>query len=132
RFHRLYGPVYAQSDPVVVHITTSMRNGRPAFALWWGTNSKRNCAYALESSATEARAGILAVLCAAQLSPRDKNLIIYVASEYVVRSFCYWAGDNETMGWSCANGEELRDSIQWLAYRHAPTQFRWVSSKSGN
>jgi hypothetical protein len=55
-----------------------------------------------------------------------------MSSEYVIRSFCYWAGDNETRGWSCANGDRLRDAVAWLAYRSAPTEFRWLGAKGGN
>ncbi|KAJ7021683.1 hypothetical protein C8F04DRAFT_927500, partial [Mycena alexandri] len=95
----------------------STRDGRAAFALWWGANSKRNCAYVVEGKATDGSAGALAVLCAARDAPLDTNLLIYMSSQYTIRSFCYWAGDNETRGWSCANGDELRDAVEWLAAR---------------
>ncbi|KAJ7877659.1 hypothetical protein B0H13DRAFT_1455624, partial [Mycena leptocephala] len=58
--------------------------------------------------------------------PIHKNLVIYMASQYTIRSFCYWAGDNETRGWSCANGEEIHDAVGWLALRHAPVEVRWI------
>ncbi|KAJ7882361.1 hypothetical protein B0H14DRAFT_2234926, partial [Mycena olivaceomarginata] len=113
-------------------LETSFRNGRAAFALWWGSNCNRNCSFVVENAKGECCASILAVLCAARDCPRDRNLAIHMSSEYVIRSFCYWAGDNETRGWSCANGDRLRDAVAWLAYRSAPTEFRWVGAKGGN
>ncbi|KAJ7762684.1 hypothetical protein B0H14DRAFT_2158732, partial [Mycena olivaceomarginata] len=103
-----------------------------AFGLWWGTDCKRNCAYSIGDSSGGGRASILAVLCAARMCATDKSLTIYMSSEYVIRALCYWAGDNETRGWTCANGDELRDAVAWLAHRRAPTELRWVGAKSGN
>ncbi|KAJ6456012.1 hypothetical protein C8R47DRAFT_920404, partial [Mycena vitilis] len=128
---RLYGPVVKISEPIPVYIGTSCRKGKGAFALWRGTDSKWNKTFTLESG-TEARAAILAVLCAARDYLPERSLVVYMGSEYVIRSFCYWAGDNETRGWSCANGDELRDAVAWIARRSAPMEFRFVSSKTAN
>ncbi|KAJ7194846.1 hypothetical protein GGX14DRAFT_300523, partial [Mycena pura] len=124
---RLYGPVFASGRAIHVYIGTAARGGRSAFARWHGSQSKWNCAYTLENS-TEAGAGIMGVLCAAQDCPREKELVIYMSSQYIIRSFCYWAGDNETRGWTCANGEKLSDAVGWLAQRLAPVRFRWVAA----
>ncbi|KAJ7856019.1 hypothetical protein B0H13DRAFT_1551308, partial [Mycena leptocephala] len=129
---RLYGPVYEQSDPISIHIGTSTHNGRAAFSLWRGVDSPRSCSYVLDGKATEPRACVMAVLCAARDCPQNKSLVIYTCSEYVIRSFCYWAGNNETRGWSCANGEEFCDAVGWIARRRAPINFRWVSAKQPN
>ncbi|KAJ7017090.1 hypothetical protein C8F04DRAFT_886534, partial [Mycena alexandri] len=110
----------------------SARNGRAAFALWWGIDCKKNCAYMLEGDSTEANASILAVLCAVRDSPVNASLAIYMSSQYVIRSFCYWAGDNETRGWSCANGDSMRETVEWMSCREARVNFRWVSSKEAN
>ncbi|KAJ6536220.1 hypothetical protein B0H19DRAFT_874548, partial [Mycena capillaripes] len=75
---------------------------------------------------TEVRAAILAVLCIVHGYPVHKQLLIYMASQYAIKSFCYWAGDNETRGWGCANGDDLRDAVGWLALRQAPVEFRWI------
>lgn len=129
---RLYGPVYTTSGFVSVYIGSSCRSGTAAFSLWWGTGSTRNCAYVLENGGSEGLASILGVLCAVRDCPPDKSLAIYMSSQYVIRSFCYWAGDNETRGWSCANGDELCDAVEWIAQRRAPVEFRWVASNSGS
>ncbi|KAJ7162219.1 hypothetical protein C8R46DRAFT_817875, partial [Mycena filopes] len=105
---------------------------RAAFALWRGRGSKWNQSYVVEGEATVNGAGVLAVLCAARDCPVDKSIIIYTSSEYIIRSFAYWAGDNETRGWYCANGDELRDAVEWIARRRASLEFRWVSSKTTN
>ncbi|KAJ6582006.1 hypothetical protein B0H19DRAFT_887732, partial [Mycena capillaripes] len=75
---------------------------------------------------TEARAGILAVLCAAQDCPRNRELIIYMSSQYIIRSFCYWAEDNETRGWTCTNSDQICNTVGWLALWRALVEFRWV------
>ncbi|KAJ7166096.1 hypothetical protein C8R46DRAFT_294118, partial [Mycena filopes] len=129
---RLYGPVHSNTGAVTVYIGTSTRKGRAAFALWWGPDSKRNCAYVTEGKGSDGSASALAVLCAARDAAPGASLLIYTCSQYAIRSFCYWAGDNETRGWSCANGDELRDAAEWLAARTGPTNFRWVESKSSN
>ncbi|KAJ7207404.1 hypothetical protein C8J57DRAFT_1040946, partial [Mycena rebaudengoi] len=83
-------------------------------------------------SANDGRASILAALCAAELCPADQRMTIHMASEYAIRSFCFWAGDNATRGWSCVNGDELEAAVQWLGHRQAPTEFRWINHKGGN
>ncbi|KAJ7127519.1 hypothetical protein C8R43DRAFT_866576, partial [Mycena crocata] len=127
---RLYGAVLKQSNPVSAYITTSMKGGHASFAVWWGDGNRKNCGHIVDGKSSNARACILAVLCAARDSARDsapdKNLIIYTSSEYVIRSFCFWARDNETQGWSCANGEDISIAVGWLARRQAPTEFRWI------
>ncbi|KAJ7858593.1 hypothetical protein B0H13DRAFT_1901780 [Mycena leptocephala] len=97
----LYGPVFESSDPISVYVGSSSRNSHSVFALWYGPQCKRNCAFTLEDS-TEARVGIMAVLCAA----RD----------------C----DNKTRSWTCTNGDDLCDAVGWLALRRATLKFRWV------
>ncbi|KAJ7912426.1 hypothetical protein B0H13DRAFT_2327433 [Mycena leptocephala] len=101
---RLYGPVFESSDPISVYVGSSSRNSHSVFALWYGPQCKRNCAFTLEDS-TEARAGIMV---------------------YIIHAFCYWAGDNKTRGWTCANGDDLCDAVGWLALRRATLKFRWV------
>ncbi|KAJ7165194.1 hypothetical protein C8R46DRAFT_832983, partial [Mycena filopes] len=110
-----YGPVYAQSDPIPIYIGTTMKFGCAAFALWRGAGSKRNQVYVVEGEATGNRASVLAVLCAVRDCPVDRSVVIYTSSEYIIRLFAYWAGDNETRGWYCANGDELRDAVEWIA-----------------
>ncbi|KAJ7699696.1 hypothetical protein B0H14DRAFT_2297662, partial [Mycena olivaceomarginata] len=61
-----------------------------------------------------------------------KSLIVYTSSQYAIRSFCFWAGDNETRGWSCANGDVLRDTVGWISRRRASVDFRWVAATSAN
>ncbi|KAJ7833878.1 hypothetical protein B0H14DRAFT_2227303, partial [Mycena olivaceomarginata] len=75
---------------------------------------------------------IMAVLCAARDFPPNRSLTIYMSSQYAIRAFCYWAGDNETRGWSCANGNQLRDTTEWISRRRAPIEFRWLSAKEPN
>ncbi|KAJ7127447.1 hypothetical protein C8R43DRAFT_1074895, partial [Mycena crocata] len=107
-----------------------MKDGRASFAVWWGDGNKKNGGHIVDGKSSNARACILAVLCAARDSPPEKNLIIYTSSEYIIRSFCFWAGDNETQGWSCANGKDISIAVEWLARRRAPTEFRWIPAAS--
>ncbi|KAK6996631.1 hypothetical protein R3P38DRAFT_3221702 [Favolaschia claudopus] len=93
---------------------------------------KWNRVFVLENGSNDSIAAILAVLCAAKECPADQQLTIYSASQYAIRSFCYWACDHETEGWSCTNGLILRDSVEWLAQRTAAVEFRWVSTTEPN
>ncbi|KAF7363667.1 RNA-directed DNA polymerase from mobile element jockey [Mycena sanguinolenta] len=129
---RLYGPVYGQSHPTAVYIATSSRKKSAAFAVWWGEGSKANKSFRIEGEASDGLACILAILCAVRDCSSDKSLVIYTSSQYAIRSFCYWAGDNETRGWTCANGDALRDSVAWIAQRRAPLEFRWVKTAEDN
>jgi ribonuclease HI len=125
---QLYGPVYTNNKPVVVYIATSMKGHRAAFALWWGEQSARNCAYVLGDRGSDAKACLMAVLSAARSCLRERRLIIHTSSQYVIRSLCYWAGNNATYGWTCINGDEMELVTAWIAQREAPTEFRWLSS----
>ncbi|KAF7357586.1 Reverse transcriptase domain-containing protein [Mycena sanguinolenta] len=114
----------AASHPTAVYIATSSRKKSAAFAVWWGEGSKANKSFRIEGEASDGLACILAILCAVRDCSSDKSLVIYTSSQYAIRSFCYWAGDNETRGWTCANGDALRDSVAWIAQRHAPGRRR--------
>ncbi|KAJ6625098.1 hypothetical protein B0H10DRAFT_1644032, partial [Mycena sp. CBHHK59/15] len=97
-----------------------------------GLDSRRNCKYRLDSLQTNARASILAVLCAVMESPADKSLVIYTSSVYVICSFCFWAIDNATQGWTCTNGNEMRVTADWIRCQQAPTEFCWLLAKTDN
>ncbi|KAK7017640.1 hypothetical protein R3P38DRAFT_3559743 [Favolaschia claudopus] len=129
---RLYGPVFCESAPVAIYIGASAAKGRAAFAVWRGVGSKWNCAYMVEGNCTEAKASILAMLCAAREHPPNKSFVVYTSSQYLIRSLCYWAGNNEAEGWCCANGDVLRDTVAWIARRTAPIDFRWVAASTNN
>ncbi|KAJ7918047.1 hypothetical protein B0H13DRAFT_1607948, partial [Mycena leptocephala] len=123
---QLYGPVYEESAAFTAYIGTSAQNGRAAFAVWRGIDNKKNRSYVIEGGASEGKASILAILCAARNCPTNKSLIVHTSSQYAIRSLCFWVGDNETRGWTCANGDTLRDTVEWIASRQAPINFRWV------
>ncbi|KAJ6481962.1 hypothetical protein C8R45DRAFT_1151220 [Mycena sanguinolenta] len=129
---RLYGPVYERSSLLATYIATSSRQKRAAFAVWRGVGAKANKAFLVHGEASDGMAAILAVLCAVCECPTGRSLVIYTSSQYVIRSFCYWAGENETRGWSCANGDALRDTVEWIAHRRVLIEFRWVKSTDDN
>ncbi|KAF8179041.1 hypothetical protein K438DRAFT_1502888, partial [Mycena galopus ATCC 62051] len=123
---RLHGPVYEESPPVTVYIGTSSQKGCAAFAVWRDIDNQNNHAYVIEGDASEGKASILAVLCAVRDLPTNKTLSVYTSLQYAMRSLCFWAGDNETRGWSCANGDALRNTVEWITHRRTPINLRWV------
>jgi ribonuclease HI len=132
---RLYGPIYKSGHPISVHIATSAKGkgvADAAFALYWGANSKRNLARRFDGPQTQARASLFAVLKAVLDSPPDKALAIFTSSEYVIRSFCYWAGDNAIRGWVCTHADVLKETAALIFKRVAPIEFRCVPSASAN
>ncbi|KAJ7200944.1 hypothetical protein B0H12DRAFT_976512, partial [Mycena haematopus] len=72
---------------------------------------------------TNNRAAIFAALLAVKAADPNHSLMIFTKSEYVIRHSCYWAGKNSQIGWSCANGDLLKDLTFLLARRRAPTRF---------
>ncbi|KAK7030804.1 RNA-directed DNA polymerase from mobile element jockey [Favolaschia claudopus] len=119
------------SDEATARLYGDVSSGSPAQAVYLATASTREKA-AFANGSNDSIAAILAVLCAAKECPADQQLTIYSASQYAIRSFCYWACDHETEGWSCTNGLILRDSVEWLAQRTAAVEFRWVSTTEPN
>ncbi|KAJ7197059.1 hypothetical protein C8J57DRAFT_1106099 [Mycena rebaudengoi] len=133
----LYGPVFHTGRPISVYLASSSRvkgpsAARAAFALYWGRNNRRNSAFRFEGVQVEARASLFAVMAAVDEAPRDQSLIIYTPSQYAIRSFCYWAGDNETLGWPCAHADILQAIVSKISLRSAPLEFRWLAAATAN
>ncbi|KAJ7728841.1 hypothetical protein DFH07DRAFT_684554, partial [Mycena maculata] len=118
----LYGPVLNDGPRLPVHIAGSCRNAgridaKAAFAVHWGLGNKYNVSYRVEGAPNEGRAVIMAiVLVLANASP-NRSLEISTTSKYAIRAFSYWAGDNETRGWPCANGDLLRVACAFIRNR---------------
>ncbi|KAJ7150824.1 hypothetical protein C8R43DRAFT_866952, partial [Mycena crocata] len=125
--NRLYGPVTTVGRPVSAYIGCSSNSkggtARCAFSLYWGNNSRKNSAYSFEGKQSEARGSLFAILQAVINSPQSQTLIIYTSSQYAIRSLCYWAADNEMMGWPCAHGDVLDCTVNRIRARTAPVEF---------
>ncbi|KAJ7182962.1 hypothetical protein C8R43DRAFT_865710, partial [Mycena crocata] len=123
----LYGPVTNSGRAVSVYIATSTKSkgfsARASFALYWGRNHHCNSAFGFEGAQIEARASLFAVLQAVSGAPRNQSLVIYTSSEYAIRSFCYWAGDNDMLGWPCKHADVLERVTLWIRARSAPVEF---------
>lgn len=131
----LYGPVTKSGRPISVFIASSAEGkgsstGCAAFSLYWGASSSRNMGYRFEGSQTSSRAALFAVLMAVTESATYRSLTIYTTSEYVIRSFCYWAGDNATRGWSCTHADVLKEATARISQRAAPIEFRIPSASA--
>ncbi|KAJ6587452.1 hypothetical protein DFH09DRAFT_853106, partial [Mycena vulgaris] len=81
---------------------------------------------------TDARASLFAVLKAVIEAPRAQSLIIFTSSQYAIRFFCYWAGENSTLGWPCSHGDVLQIVAEQIRERTAPLEFRCVCSGADN
>ncbi|KAJ7137430.1 hypothetical protein C8R43DRAFT_834954, partial [Mycena crocata] len=123
----LYGPVTNTGRPVSVYIATSTRykggSADASFALYWGDNHHSNSAYGFEGTQTDARSVLFAILKAVVMAPRNQSLLIYTSSEYAIRSFCYWAADNDMLGWPCKHGDVLEKATLMIRGRSAPVEF---------
>ncbi|KAJ7658091.1 hypothetical protein B0H17DRAFT_863399, partial [Mycena rosella] len=107
-------------------------SARGTFALYWGDDSPRNAAYRFQGAQNEARGSLFGVLKTVCENPPYKSLIIHTTSQYTIRSFCYWAGDNATRGWPCIHANVLIRATTLICGRSAPVKFRWVSGKGLN
>ncbi|KAJ7689814.1 hypothetical protein B0H17DRAFT_854713, partial [Mycena rosella] len=105
---------------------------RAVFSLYWGAGSSRNAAFTFEGTQTDARASLFGVLKALSEATPDRSLTVLSSSQYAIRSFCYWAGDNATRGWPCVHSDVLIKATSLIHDRTAPVEFRWVSSGAEN
>ncbi|KAJ7159832.1 ribonuclease H-like domain-containing protein, partial [Mycena crocata] len=134
----LYGAVYKDTPSVTVYTDGSCFNNgrvnaRAGAGIFWGENSPKNQALRVPGpDQSNNRGEVYAVLKAVLQADPERTLNVYTDSEYVIRHVCYWAGSNADLGWTCANGDMLRDLVMLLAARHAPTRFIWVPAHTGN
>ncbi|KAJ7921773.1 hypothetical protein B0H13DRAFT_1604230, partial [Mycena leptocephala] len=126
----LYGKVYVQTPYTHVYVHGScMESGteraKAVGAVFWGETSNSNCAIAVPGPEppTNNRASIYAALLAARSANPEVSLMIFTSSEHTIRHACYWAGKNSQIGWSCPNGDLLKDLVLLLGRRQAPTRF---------
>ncbi|KAJ6483693.1 hypothetical protein DFH09DRAFT_949616, partial [Mycena vulgaris] len=121
----LYGPVTDSGRPVSVYIASSSKSkagsSRVALSLYWGDNNHRNAAYTFEGKQTDTRASLFAVLKAVVKAPHTQSLIIFTSSQYAIRAFCYWAGENSTLGWPCSHGDVLQIVAEQIHECTAPS-----------
>ncbi|KAJ7740488.1 hypothetical protein DFH07DRAFT_688565, partial [Mycena maculata] len=127
----LYGRVTKSGRPTTVYLASSAKRksssaGSAIFAIYWGANSPRNTAYTFDGAQTEARASLFAILMAVIDSRQDQTLIIYTSSQYAIRCFCYWAGENAMLGWPCTHADVLQEATSRISLRSAPVEFRWL------
>ncbi|KAJ7137720.1 ribonuclease H-like domain-containing protein, partial [Mycena epipterygia] len=134
----LYGGVYVNTASSTVYTDGScFNNGKPnaraGAGIFWGENSPRNQALRVPGpEQSNNRGEIYAVLEAVLQADPRRTLDIYTDSEYVIRHVCYWAGTNADLGWTCINGDMLRDLVMLLRARHAPTRLIWIPAHTGN
>ncbi|KAJ6457442.1 hypothetical protein C8R47DRAFT_995709, partial [Mycena vitilis] len=126
----LYGNVYVQTAYSQVYVhgcckKTGTSGAAAVGSVFWGETSNLNCAHFVPGPEppTSNRAAIYAVLLAVQEANPDASLMIFTSSEYTIRQLCYWAGKNSQIGWSCPNGDLLKDLTVMLRNRRAPTRF---------
>ncbi|KAJ6591287.1 hypothetical protein DFH09DRAFT_907864 [Mycena vulgaris] len=132
---RLYGLVTSSGNPVSVFIVSSKSKqgiSRAAFSLYWGDGNARNSAYTFEGKQTDVRGSLFAVLKAVIDAPRSQPLTIFTPSQYAIHSFCYWAGENSTLGWPCTHGNVLEAMTDRIRQRTAPLEFRCVHAGIDN
>ncbi|KAJ7431001.1 hypothetical protein FB451DRAFT_1067511, partial [Mycena latifolia] len=135
----LYGDVYVETPYAHVYVqgsckATGTSNAQAVAAVFWGETSGSNCVLAVPGPEplTNNRAALYATLIAVQRADPQVSLMVFTNSEYTIRHACYWAGKNSQIGWSCPNGDLLKDLVFLLAKRLAPTRFIRVERGSKN
>ncbi|KAJ7135936.1 hypothetical protein C8R44DRAFT_609481, partial [Mycena epipterygia] len=129
----LYGKVYEETAYSHVYVQGSCKKSgtsgaQAVAAVFWGETAASNCAASVPDPEppTNNRAALYAVLLAVQEANPHVSLMIFTNSEYTIRHACYWAGKNSQIGWSCPNGDLLKDLVFLLGQRLAPTRFTRV------
>ncbi|KAJ7133653.1 hypothetical protein C8R43DRAFT_826181, partial [Mycena crocata] len=126
---KLYGDVRCDDKhPVTVYIATSSKDaGKPysrsGFGVYWGVNDGRNIGYRLDQG-SESRAALVAVHHCVLAISLDRPLVIVTNSQYAIRTYCYWAGEYSTSGWTCTHGDVLQQATQVIRVRAAPISFQ--------
>ncbi|KAJ6477991.1 hypothetical protein DFH09DRAFT_951852, partial [Mycena vulgaris] len=135
----LYGKVYAQTAYTHVYIHGSCKRtgtgeAQAVVGVFWGETSATNCVLTVPGPEppTNNRAAIYAALTTVREADPHVSLMIFTNSEYTIRHACYWAGKNSQIGWSCPNGDLLKDLVFLLSERRAPTRFTRVERGSTN
>ncbi|KAJ7143115.1 hypothetical protein C8R43DRAFT_891954 [Mycena crocata] len=127
----LYGPVLNHGTHLLVHILGSCRNAgridaKAALAVHWGIDNKYNISYRVDGPQNEGRAVLAAVILVLSRASPNRRLELSTTSKYAIRAITYWAGDNYTRGWPCANGDLLRVASSLIRNRPAPVHFLWT------
>ncbi|KAJ7939354.1 hypothetical protein B0H13DRAFT_1578297, partial [Mycena leptocephala] len=116
-----YSQAYVQSSCQALGTDAEKAVG----CVFWGEPSSANPVLTVPGPVpiTSNRAAIYAVLLAVRGANPETSLMIFTNSGYTIRHVCYWAGKNAQLGWSCPNGDLLRDLAFLLYKRRAPTRF---------
>ncbi|KZV80031.1 hypothetical protein EXIGLDRAFT_561631, partial [Exidia glandulosa HHB12029] len=118
-----YGPLRVQDKtPIQVWACGSCSNpGTPMAAagggVYWGPLNPANSSVRVSGDKQDAgRGSLLAILRALDSADPRRALTIFTDSEYAIRSIAEWAPARFELGWSCPDGDLLRD-IQLLIRR---------------
>ncbi|VDC04317.1 unnamed protein product [Peniophora sp. CBMAI 1063] len=138
RLRSLYGPVIADSakgTPVKVWTDgSSLNNGRRGASagagVFFGPGNRHNIAQRVPDAQTNNRAEVFAVLLALAAVSPAVPLIVHSDSQYAIQSVTTWAPDNADAGWSCKNGDILKDCAAWIRARPARVHFEHVRAHS--
>ncbi|KAJ7929722.1 hypothetical protein B0H13DRAFT_2264451, partial [Mycena leptocephala] len=123
---QLYGPVTS-----VYGIARRVRAAGEDLALLGQEFTQELCTQVRRTADRGARI-TLCVLKAVIESNPSQTLIIFTASQYAIRSFCYWAGENAMLGWPCKHADVLKCATDQIRRRSAPIEFRYITTGIGN
>ncbi|KAF7359946.1 Ribonuclease H1 [Mycena venus] len=132
-----YGPATVRTDPIYVYAASScVAEGKPnvraGSGVYWGPNNRSNRWSSVPGKQTDGRAALFAVTLAVLAAPRDRSLILYTSSKFVIRTFCYWTGKNYTEGWPCQNADIIKVTAELIRERSAGVEFRYAASPQTN
>jgi ribonuclease HI len=125
---KLYGPVYFNTNPILVTICGVCKNvgkhtASAGSAAIFGPDSNLNRAVRVWGNATNVRADLIALVVALHAAPRTKTLHVSTRSDFAIRSTKYYAFRNDATGWKGTNGDVLKLVIQMIQARSAPVHF---------
>ncbi|KAJ7710537.1 hypothetical protein B0H17DRAFT_914638, partial [Mycena rosella] len=132
-----YGPILDASPPLSVYTASSCAKAGRADAkagcgVYWGESNHRNKGAPVPGGQSDARAALYAITLAILTAPTYRTLTVYSPSQYAIRSFCYWVGENATRGWPCKHADIIRVGAEYLRARRAAVSFCWVDKSQGS
>ncbi|RDX41356.1 hypothetical protein OH76DRAFT_1364727, partial [Lentinus brumalis] len=123
---RIYGHVWADSNPVQVYLAAAwsgVGTARASCALYFAPDHPRNTVIVTSEPPARSRALLLGAIIAVQVTDPGARLLIYSSDEYLAQAVYHWAASHERSRWEVPNGDALQCFRDLIRARGAPLSF---------
>ncbi|KZV90727.1 ribonuclease H, partial [Exidia glandulosa HHB12029] len=138
RLDQIYGRTTDSSHETVVYTDGACAGNGHSDAtagsgIYWGEDCADNVSVRTPGPGqTNNRAELFAVLQAVKAVPRYRTLRVFTDSTYVAEALVWLAPKHAAHGWSCPNGDIMREFVRVMRARTAAVFTAKVKGHSGN